>query len=214
MTKSTGPGAERLGRPRLFDDDTERRMIMDAAVRVMDRNGYTAMSVADVLAEAALSTSSFYRHFASKDALAEALIRRDGRSARRYLERAVGAAADPLAAFHAWLDALLDLFFAPRRAERVVLFSAADVLGSKTMTEVTEEMRWLLAEPAVEVLRAGHRAGVLNSPAPEADAVSLFALVSQLAWSEHGYRGDRVGTRAHVMRFAGPALRLSPQPGQ
>lgn len=183
-------------------------MIMDAAVQVMDRNGYAAMSVADVLVEAKLSTSSFYRHFASKDALAEALIRRDGRSARRSLERAIDAAADPLAAFHAWLEALLDLFFQPGRAERVALLSAADVLGSHRMAEVTDEMRWLLAEPAVEVLRTAHHAGVLYSPNPEVDAVSLFALASQIAWSEHGCPGDREATRAQVMRFAAPALRL------
>lgn len=193
----------------MFDDETERRMVLDAAVRVMDRNGYAAMSVADVLAEASLSTSSFYRHFASKDALAEALIRRDGRSARRSLDSAVAAAAsDPIAAFHAWLDALLDLFFQPGRAERAALLSAADVLGSRRMTEVTAEMRWLLAEPVVAVLHAGQRAGVLHSPNPQADAVSLFALATQTAWSEHGFPLDREATRAQVLRFAAPALRI------
>ena len=184
-------------------------MVLDAAVRVMDRNGYTAMSVSDVLSEANLSTSSFYRHFASKDALAEALIRRDGQSARRFLDRAIAAAADPLAAFNAWLDALLDLFFQPGRAERAALLSAADVLGSRRMTVVTDEMRWLLAEPVVQVLRAGHKAGLLRSANPEADAVSLFALATQTAWSAHGFPHDRRATRTQVMRFAGPALRIT-----
>ncbi|MBX7434205.1 TetR/AcrR family transcriptional regulator [Mycobacterium sp. Y57] len=212
MKKSTGQAAERLGRPRLFDDETERRMVMNAAVTVMNRNGYSAMSVADVLAEANLSTSSFYRHFASKDALAEALIRRDGRSARRFLDAAIDAAPDPVAAFHAWLDALLDLFFQPGRAERTSLLSAADVLGSRRAAEVTDEMRWLLAEPLVDLLRAGHAAGVLDSAHPEADAVSLFALASQISFSEHGFAGNRDETRAQVMRFAAPALRI-PDPG-
>lgn len=208
MTKSIRPGSEKLGRPRLFDDETERRMVMDAAVQVMRRNGYAAMSVADVLAEAKLSTSSFYRHFSSKDALAEALVRREGRSARRSLQRAIDAASDPVDAFNAWLDALLDLFFQPARAERGAVLGAADVLGSERMTMVTEEMRWLLAEPVVDVLRAGHDAGVLVSPNAEADAVSLFALASRAARAEHGYPGDRGAARAQVMRFAAPALQI------
>jgi AcrR family transcriptional regulator len=58
LGKSDPRASDKLGRPRLFDDDTERRMVLDAAVRVMARNDYAAMSVADVLAEAGLSTSA------------------------------------------------------------------------------------------------------------------------------------------------------------
>lgn len=212
MKKATGQAAERPGRPRLFDDETERRLVMDAAVKVIDRNGYAAMSVADVLAEANLSTSSFYRHFASKDALAVSLIRRDGRSARRSLERAIAAATDPVDGVNAWLDALLDLFFQPGRAERTALLSASDLLGSRLAAEVTEEMRWLLAEPVVAVLKAGHAAGVLNSPNPRADAVCLFALAGQVAFAEYGFPRDRKRTRTQVMRFAAPALQISAAP--
>jgi AcrR family transcriptional regulator len=196
-----------MGRPRLFDDKTERRKVMDAAVRVMVRNGYASMSVADVLAEANLTTSSFYRHFSSKDALAEALVRRDGRSARRSLDQAITTASDPLAALDAWLEAVLDLFFAPGRAERTMVLSASDVMSSR-LASVANEMRWLLAEPAAEVLRAGHAEGVLHSPNPEADAVSLFALVSSAATSARSWLGTRTSTKSHVLRFVGPALRI------
>lgn len=194
----------------MFDDETEQRIVMDAAVKVIERNGYAAMSVADVLAEANLSTSSFYRHFASKDALAVSLIRRDGRSARRSLDRAIAATSDPREGVYAWLDALLDLFFQPGRAERTALLSAADVLGSRLAAEVTEEMRWLLTEPVVDVLRQGHSAGVLNSPTPEADAVCLFAMASQISFAKHAFPGDRDKTRAQVLRFAGPTLQMTP----
>ncbi len=75
--------------------------------------------------------------------------------------------------------------------------------------ELMEEMRSILSEPLVKVLRAGHRAGVLRSPKPEADAVSLFALVSSAATSPRGYPRDRKRARAHVLRFAWPALAIS-----
>src|ERR1043165_7878251 len=83
VNRPTGREPDKVGRPRHLDDDTERRKIMDAAVQGIARNGYGQMSVGDVLAEAQLSTTSFYRHFHSKDALLAAVIRRDGESAQR-----------------------------------------------------------------------------------------------------------------------------------
>jgi AcrR family transcriptional regulator len=213
VSKPNGRERDKLGRPRHLDDETERRKIMDAAVLVMARNGYGHMAVGDVLAEAQLSTTSFYRHFQSKDALLAAVIRRDGESAQRALQRATAAAAGPVAGLQAWLDGLLDHFYEPRRAARTALFTSPEVLSSLRMnSEVMEEMRSILCQPLVKVLRAGHRAGVLRSTKPEADAVSLFALASTAATSPRGYPRDRNRARAHVLRFAWPALAISGDP--
>ena len=213
MAKPTGREPENFGRPRHLDDDTERRRIMDAAVQVMARNGYGQMAVADILAEAQLSTTSFYRHFASKDQLLAAVIRRDGESAHRALQRAIVAAPGPIAALEAWLDGILDHFHEPRRAARTALFTTSEVLSSLRMNnEVMEEMRWALSQPLVKVLRAGHRAGVLRSPKAEADAVSLFALVSSAATSPHAFPRNRKAARAQVLRFARAALEISSDP--
>ncbi len=213
MGRPNGREPDKLGRPRHLDDDTERRKIMDAAVQVMARNGYGQMAVSDVLAEAQLSTTSFYRHFHSKDVLLAAVIRRDGESAQRALQRTIEAAAGPVAALLAWLDGLLDHFYEPRRAARTALFTSPEVLSSLRMnSEVMEEMRSILSQPLVKVLRAGHREGVLHSPKPEADAVTLFALVSSTATSPRGYPRNRKRARAHVLRFAWPALAISGEP--
>jgi AcrR family transcriptional regulator len=208
VSKSPGRESEKLGRPRHFDDDTERGLVMDAAVRVMARNGYADMSIADILAEAELSTTSFYRHFQSKHALLAAIIQRDGESARRALERAIAAAPGPVAALAAWLDGLLDQFFEPRKASRTALFTAPDVHGAYQATAIME-MRWLLSQPLVGVLRAGHRAGLFRSPKPEPDAVSIFALVSSAATSPHGHPNNRKAARAQAVRFIWPALRIT-----
>jgi AcrR family transcriptional regulator len=204
--------SDKLGRPRLFDDDTERRIVMDAAVRAMARNGYTAMSVSDILAKAELSTTSLYRHFQSKDALLSALIRRDGQSARRALERTIEAASGAVAALQAWLDGLLDQLFEPRKATRRALFSGSEVVSSYWMIDELMKMRWMLSEPLVDVLRAGHDAGTLHSPNPEADAIRLFAVVTTAATSPHAYRGGREGARAQAVRFAWAALRIADKP--
>src|ERR1700761_6713038 len=89
------PGA---GRPRRFEPADELRLLFDAALVVMQRNGYADVAVADILAEAGLSTRSFYRHFESKDQLLCALYRHEAEGAADRLTAKVSAAATPLAA--------------------------------------------------------------------------------------------------------------------
>lgn len=209
MSSPIPAAADKLGRPRLFDDETERRMVLDAAVRVMTQSGYAAMSVGAILAEAGLSTSSFYRHFRSKDDLAEALIRRDVSLARRTIERKVAATEDdPVVRLDVWLDALLDIFYDSSSAKRVTVLSTAEILSSSRMDGVKAEMKWMLAEPLADVLRDGHRRGVLFSPTPNADALSAAALISSAVASAQAFPSDRNAAKAHVTRFLWPAFQI------
>jgi AcrR family transcriptional regulator len=205
--------SDKMGRPRLFDDATERRKVMDAAVRVMARNDYADTSIADILSEAGLSTSSFYRHFASKEVLLAQLVRREAESARRYVQHAIDKASEPTSGLLAWLDAVLDLFFESRKAARTALFSTPQVMSSPWMTSAILDMRSFPSEPLVDVLRAGHASGDIYSPTPEADAESIFGLLSATATSPRGFPGDRAAVRAHVIRFAWPGLHVeAPKP--
>lgn len=184
-------------------------MIMDAAIRLMAERSYGEMSVIDILAETGLSTRSFYRHFDSKDALLLALVCREAESVARSMARAIAAAAGPVEAVDAWLERLLDTFFVPRQAARSALFTTPAAMASPAMTEGLAKIYWVLARPVAEVLRAGHEAGVLVSPNPEADALSIFALVSATAHAPHAKLGDRGSVKAQVVRFAWPALGLT-----
>jgi AcrR family transcriptional regulator len=202
-----------LGRPRLYDEETERTMVMDAAVRLMARNGFDNMSVADILSEAQLSTTSFYRHFQSKDKLLAALIRRDGESVQRALQHDIAAAEGPVAGLEAWLDGILDVLYQPRKAARTAIFITPEARSAYRNNVEILEMRWLLSEPLVEVLHAGHRAGRMNSPKPEADAVILFAVVSSAATAPHAFPRNRKAARAHAIRFIWPALGITDETG-
>lgn len=125
-------------------------MIMDAGIRLMERNSDAELSVVDILAETGLSARSFYRHFDSKESLLVALARREAEMARS-MERAIASAAGPAAAVDAWLARLLDTFFEPRRAARSALFTTPAASGAYPMTEELAEIRWVLSRPLAEV---------------------------------------------------------------
>ncbi|MBO4252538.1 TetR/AcrR family transcriptional regulator [Streptomyces griseorubiginosus] len=52
-----------------------RRVILDAAQRIMAHKGYSAVGINEVLAEAGVPKGSFYHYFASKDAFGEAILK-------------------------------------------------------------------------------------------------------------------------------------------
>ena len=54
--------------------DATRETIEGAAVRVFARRGFAASSIRHIATEAGLSTGSIYRHYASKEALFDALL--------------------------------------------------------------------------------------------------------------------------------------------
>jgi AcrR family transcriptional regulator len=197
-----------VGRPRRFDDKTERRMIMDAAIKVMARNGYAGMSVAEVLSEAGLSTRAFYRHFDSRETLLVALMRRESESVGRSLERAVALAPHPVAALEAWLECYLDVFYEPRRAARTALFASPAVRASYPLADELREQRRIFCRPLIEALRRAHEAGAVRSPTPEADAYSMFALVRAATDQHDPQFQDRMAVWAHIIRFAWPAFEL------
>lgn len=71
--------------------DAVRRRIMDAAVVCLERNHYRGLTTRELLAEAGLSTGTFYNYFPTKEhlyeALAEDLLRAE-------LQRMLAAAPD------------------------------------------------------------------------------------------------------------------------
>ena len=181
-------------------------MLVSAAIRLLARTD--SLSVGDVLTEAGLSTRAFYRHFDSKEALLETLMLREAVSVGRSLEQVVAQAPDPVAAVEAWLDRFLDVFYEPRRAARAALLSSAAFRVSRPSAEMMSEMRRMSCAPLIEALRAGHAAGVLYSPTPEADGYSIYNFVNASREASEVGETDRATTMAHVVRFAWPALRL------
>lgn len=59
------------------ESDTQRGRILDAALRVFARKGFKGASVREIASEAGVTTGAIYYHFADKDDLLAAAIKRD-----------------------------------------------------------------------------------------------------------------------------------------
>jgi AcrR family transcriptional regulator len=185
--------------------EDEVLVLLEAALTVLRRAGASGLTVADVLAEAGLSTRAFYRHFQSKDALVLAVYEQEADRRHADLQARIDAAPTPRAALETWIDEMLALGFDTRRARRTRVLRAE---GGRLQADFPDEFAKILAgavDPLVAVLRGFPDAD------PELDAWSIYAVTWRLV--EGKLRGDaidRPSARAHVLRFCLPALGLQP----
>jgi AcrR family transcriptional regulator len=195
---AASPTTARAGRPRRFESADELRLLLDAALVVMERNGYTDAAVADILREADLSTRSFYRHFESKDQLLCALFRREAAAAAARLRAKVDAAGTPREALDAWIDEILSFGHHRVKAARVSVLGSP---GAMKADGYGEEMRYasrILTAPLEELLRRGADDGSLPLADPPADA----PLIQSVVWAAAGLNPvrDKPSSRAEAAR--------------
>src|SRR5690606_23038280 len=82
-----------------------RRRILDAAVDMVRRNGFSATSVDDLCAAAGVTKGAFFHHFRNKEDMGVALIRHwVNETGRLFAEAPVHGLADPLDRVLAYLD--------------------------------------------------------------------------------------------------------------
>jgi AcrR family transcriptional regulator len=157
----------------------ELRRLFDAALVVMERNGYADAAVADILAEAGLSTRSFYRHFESKDQLLCALYRREAERAAERLTARVSAAATPLAALDSWIEEIMSLGYHRRKAARVAVLGSPGAMRAEGYADETRHATKLLTAPLRALLEDGRKDGTfpLADPDPDADAPLVQSVV-------------------------------------
>ncbi|HSZ37441.1 MAG TPA: TetR/AcrR family transcriptional regulator [Acidimicrobiales bacterium] len=202
------PVATRTGRPRRFESEDELRLLLDAAMVVMGRNGYVGASVADILSEANLSTRSFYRHFESKDQLLCALYRREAENAAARLNAKVDAAPSPRAALDAWIDEILSLGQHRAKAARVRVLGSPGAMRADGYAEETRHASKLLMAPLETLLAAGAAEGSFPLADPPADANMIRSVVwaaAGLTPSSHE-ASSRADVTGQVRSFCARAL--------
>jgi AcrR family transcriptional regulator len=180
---------------------------MDAALKVMRRNGFQGASVQDILDHAGLSTRAFYRQFQSKDDLLLAMFRTASDPDVELVKKRVDEAPTEVEAVRVWIDEMLAIAYDRRRIQRLVMFNA--VARQAVGYEVEEAaLQDRLVSPLLQAIRRGSADGSFPDTDPFPDAYSIFELV----WSVAGphARGRRAMDRdracAHVLRFCLPAL--------
>jgi AcrR family transcriptional regulator len=209
MTPAKPSGsAARTGRARRFDPETEQELLLDATLKVLRRNDYADVAIADILEEAGLSTRSFYRHFESKDELLLMLYRRDAVAATTRLLDRVGKADTPADALEAWIDEILSFRFDRRKAERVALLGAASARRAEGYAAESVRSAGMLSAPLVELLERGLDDGSFPAAEPRQHAEMIRAIVFDLAGLNSAGRGPvpRDTSTPDVLRFCLRAL--------
>jgi AcrR family transcriptional regulator len=201
------PAVERE-REREKDRDRERNHLFKAAYAVMSRNGYANAHVTDILNEAKLSTRAFYRHFASKDELLEAMFQQNVDRTCAHLDEQLAKAGNPTAQLLAWIDEMLEMGYDARKGRMARMFASTTIISS--LADAGHEATAMLYRPLHQVLVEGAAAGDFPRCDPDNDARSIHALVWRVFNDAmHGRATlDRAGARAHILRFVFPALGL------
>jgi AcrR family transcriptional regulator len=189
----------------------ERRQLMDAALKVMRRNGFQGASVQDILDDAGLSTRAFYRQFQSKDDLLLAMFRTASTPDVDQVARQVAEAPTDLDAVLAWIDELLAIAYDRRRIQRLVMFNASARQTVGYDLEVAH-LQDQLVSPLLDRLARGASDGAFPGTDPLHDAHSIFELVWSVAGPHVRRRRplDREQARSHILRFCLPALGIDP----
>ena len=192
-------------RTRLTED--ERADIIDAAYACLSSPHQGPVSVAAILDAASLSTRAFYRHFASKDELFLAMLKRDSEAVTRRLRRVAETAGGPEAQLRAWIDCLLGLAYHPRMRAHVVVLDSDEVRVAKGYREASAELRADREGVLADILRRGRDDGSFPLAEPDRDAAAIHAVVDRaFAAPLSGLGPDRELLVGYVLDFALRAL--------
>jgi AcrR family transcriptional regulator len=91
-----------------------RERILETAGRLFYRDGFHAVGIDTVIAEAGVAKMTLYRHFPSKDDLIAAYLERSDREVMDWLEAEIADVDDPRAKLVAAFDAITKLATSPR----------------------------------------------------------------------------------------------------
>ncbi|WP_417767732.1 TetR/AcrR family transcriptional regulator [Stappia sp.] len=108
------------GMPKTARGAATRRAILEAAERVIGRQGFNEASIGSITREAGVAQGTFYIYFASKDEVFSELVAEMGRMLRHAISEATSGYADRLAAEREGLRAFLGFVSAHPELYRIV----------------------------------------------------------------------------------------------
>ncbi|MCU4183249.1 TetR/AcrR family transcriptional regulator [Acidiferrimicrobium sp. IK] len=173
----------------------EVRRLLDAGLEVMRRLGTTkSPRVADIIEGAGLSRDAFYRHFASKEDLVEAIVEAGTWRLVSYAEHRMQKATTPEGKIRAWIEAIMSQAVDPEvaRSTRAVLWNGGRVPARAEPFDADGALSHLLIGPLSE----------LPSPHPARDAAVIgHAVGSRMRTAlQHGIIPDPADVE-HLIAF-------------
>jgi AcrR family transcriptional regulator len=171
------PATDRPADKRLEKGQETRRAIVERATRLFAERGYAAVSIDAVLAACQISRGALYHHFASKEALLEAVFEAVEVDVTNKVLASAASAGGAVEAVRAGCEAFLDLTQDPV-VRQIMLTDAPSVLGWDKWREIDERHAFGLMKAALEP--AAKEAGI---PAALVDAFAhmLLASLSEVA---------------------------------
>jgi AcrR family transcriptional regulator len=177
--------------------------LVEAGVRVMQRNGDFEPPVSEILREARLSNQVFYRHFKSKDEFLLAVLDNGVRELVSYLQHRMEGVESPTERIRRWIEGLLAQGLNPEAAEATRPFVVPQArLAERFPEEVADSVRQLtmiLAEAIAEGLEAGEFSG----GDPERDSRAIYDLA--MGWLQRSIAETGVPSvedAEHLVKFA------------
>lgn len=152
--------------------------ILDAALDEFGTRGYDATSLDGLAARLGIRKQTILYHFASKEALLDAVIDRSADEVIARLERALATAGDGFERIEAIVRAMFRL--AARRPAMLGLFREVSRLGPPAATRLTEALDELM-QRAEQFLETEMAAGHMKRHDPRLLLLSSYSMVIGLA---------------------------------
>jgi AcrR family transcriptional regulator len=177
--------------------------LVEAGVRVMQRNGDFEPPVNEILREAGLSNQAFYRHFKSKDEFLLAVLDNGVRELVSYLQHRMEGVESATERIRRWIEGLLAQGLNPEAAEATRPFVVPQArLAERFPEEVADSVRQLTVLLA-EAIAEGLEVGELSGGDPERDSRAIYDLA--MGWLQRSLAEKGVASSEdadHLLSFA------------
>ena len=141
---------------RVEQGQATRAALIGVATELFAENGYDGTAIPAVLDAAGVSRGALYHHFASKEALFEAVLQAVEAQATLKVTRAAGAATDPLDGLRRGCAAYLAMCRDPV-VRQISLIDAPAVVGWERWREIDEQHAFGLVKAAIAAIAADGR---------------------------------------------------------
>ena len=185
----------------------EVEQILKAALAVFVRS--PQVTVEDIVREARISNSTFYRHFRSKQELIDAVTRDAALQLARHLETQLAASSDPVSQVSRWVEILLG----QTQDDRFMSAAHAIFLNSRTEPHANA-----FRVAAVDILRRSLIEPLARFGCDDPDRVSIFVcefvvgIQTRYIMEEH--KPDDREVRRAIDFVVGGIGACVPRPGQ